>query len=279
MKENDTITVARRSRRKEVPLEPSTDTTTTVSKYNRKKKEESSIQPIIDEILKDNDNQQAITTETVTSSFSNDNQLIIDDDLQVSLNPGSRASTPDSFHNMFKSFHQDISLTAPPRLLPSLESRSSVPTSFFHSHRTAFRSPTAAPLNSSSASESRFTFQEILNTSERDNKDNEKDNKSDSKNNESDNRDNEVSDKNYEIQGNYEAPNHEELHIDEILNKETGDKVSNEKESNKVLDEESHVKNYATLLNTGVGTKEIVHCIFKNIVLRTNKKNVDLSKP
>ncbi|CAI2169077.1 20428_t:CDS:2, partial [Funneliformis geosporum] len=56
----------------------------------------------------------------------------------------------------------------------------------------------------------------------RDNKDNEKDNESDSKDNESNNRDNEVSDKNYEIQSNYEALNHEELYIDEVLNKETG---------------------------------------------------------
>lgn len=37
-----------------------------------------------------------------------------------------------------------------------------------------------------------------------------------------------------------------------------------------------HAKNYATLLNTGVGTKEMVHRIFKNIVTRTNRKNVDL---
>lgn len=29
-------------------------------------------------------------------------------------------------------------------------------------------------------------------------------------------------------------------------------------------------------MNTGVGTKEIVHKIFKNIVPRTNRKNVDL---
>lgn len=36
-----------------------------------------------------------------------------------------------------------------------------------------------------------------------------------------------------------------------------------------------HAKNYATLLNTGVGTKEMVHRIFKNIVPRTNRKNVD----
>ena len=31
-----------------------------------------------------------------------------------------------------------------------------------------------------------------------------------------------------------------------------------------------------TLLNTGVGTKEMVHRIFKNIVPRTNRKNVEL---
>jgi hypothetical protein len=37
-----------------------------------------------------------------------------------------------------------------------------------------------------------------------------------------------------------------------------------------------HARNYATLLNTAVGTKEMVHRIFKNIVPRTNRKNVDL---
>jgi hypothetical protein len=37
-----------------------------------------------------------------------------------------------------------------------------------------------------------------------------------------------------------------------------------------------HARNYATLLNTGVGTKEMVHRIFKNIVPRTNRKNIDL---
>src|SRR5947208_1660885 len=37
-----------------------------------------------------------------------------------------------------------------------------------------------------------------------------------------------------------------------------------------------HVKNYATLLNTSVGTKEMVHRIFKSIVPRTNLKNVGL---
>jgi hypothetical protein len=37
-----------------------------------------------------------------------------------------------------------------------------------------------------------------------------------------------------------------------------------------------HAKNYATLLNTSVGTKEMVHRIFKGIVPRTNLKNVSL---
>ena len=37
-----------------------------------------------------------------------------------------------------------------------------------------------------------------------------------------------------------------------------------------------HARNYATLLNTDVGTKEMVHRIFKNIVPRTNRKNIDL---
>ena len=37
-----------------------------------------------------------------------------------------------------------------------------------------------------------------------------------------------------------------------------------------------HAKNYATLLNVSVETKEIVHRIFKNIIPRTNKKNVSL---
>ena len=37
-----------------------------------------------------------------------------------------------------------------------------------------------------------------------------------------------------------------------------------------------HARNYATLLNTSVGTKEMVHRIFKNIIPRTNKKNMDL---
>ncbi|POG58484.1 hypothetical protein GLOIN_2v1488565 [Rhizophagus irregularis DAOM 181602=DAOM 197198] len=37
-----------------------------------------------------------------------------------------------------------------------------------------------------------------------------------------------------------------------------------------------HVKNYTTLLNTGVGTKEMMHRIFKTIMSRTNRKNVEL---
>ena len=37
-----------------------------------------------------------------------------------------------------------------------------------------------------------------------------------------------------------------------------------------------HAKNYATLLNTNVGTKKMVHRIFKSIVPRTNLKNVGL---
>ncbi|GET65161.1 hypothetical protein GLOIN_2v1474421 [Rhizophagus irregularis DAOM 181602=DAOM 197198] len=37
-----------------------------------------------------------------------------------------------------------------------------------------------------------------------------------------------------------------------------------------------HAKNYATLLNTSVGTKEMVHRLFKNIVPQTNLKNVSL---
>ncbi|EXX55552.1 hypothetical protein GLOIN_2v1886076 [Rhizophagus irregularis DAOM 181602=DAOM 197198] len=37
-----------------------------------------------------------------------------------------------------------------------------------------------------------------------------------------------------------------------------------------------HARNYATLLNTGVGTKEMVHRIFKNIVIRINRKNIEL---
>ncbi len=37
-----------------------------------------------------------------------------------------------------------------------------------------------------------------------------------------------------------------------------------------------HAKNYVTLLNIGIGTKKMVHRIFKNIVPWTNQKNVDL---
>src|SRR2546430_2203589 len=37
-----------------------------------------------------------------------------------------------------------------------------------------------------------------------------------------------------------------------------------------------HAKNYATLVNTGVGTKEMLHRILKNIEQRTNRKNIDL---
>src|SRR3989337_2719887 len=37
-----------------------------------------------------------------------------------------------------------------------------------------------------------------------------------------------------------------------------------------------HVKNYTTLLNTSIGTKEMVHWIFKNIMSQTNLKNVGL---
>jgi hypothetical protein len=37
-----------------------------------------------------------------------------------------------------------------------------------------------------------------------------------------------------------------------------------------------YAKNYTTLLNRSVGTKEMVHRIFKGIVLRTNLKNVVL---
>ena len=37
-----------------------------------------------------------------------------------------------------------------------------------------------------------------------------------------------------------------------------------------------HAKNYTMLLNTSIGTKEIVHRIFKSIVPWTNLKNVSL---
>lgn len=38
-----------------------------------------------------------------------------------------------------------------------------------------------------------------------------------------------------------------------------------------------HARNYATLLNTGIGTKEMVHRIFKDIIPRTNQKNIKLN--
>jgi len=37
-----------------------------------------------------------------------------------------------------------------------------------------------------------------------------------------------------------------------------------------------HARNYATLLNIDVGTKEMMHKIFKNIMPHTNHKNMDL---
>ena len=37
-----------------------------------------------------------------------------------------------------------------------------------------------------------------------------------------------------------------------------------------------HAKTYATLINTQVGIKEMVHRIFKGIVSKTNHKNVEL---
>lgn len=37
-----------------------------------------------------------------------------------------------------------------------------------------------------------------------------------------------------------------------------------------------HAKTYATLINTQVGIKEMVHRIFKGIVIKTNRKNIDL---
>jgi hypothetical protein len=36
-----------------------------------------------------------------------------------------------------------------------------------------------------------------------------------------------------------------------------------------------HARTYGTLTNTGVATKEMVHRIFKNIVPRTNCKNIE----
>jgi hypothetical protein len=37
-----------------------------------------------------------------------------------------------------------------------------------------------------------------------------------------------------------------------------------------------HAKTFGTLINTQVGIKEMVHRIFKGIVPRTNRKNIDL---
>src|SRR6266540_5281914 len=37
-----------------------------------------------------------------------------------------------------------------------------------------------------------------------------------------------------------------------------------------------HAKTYRTLINTQVGIKEMVHCIFKGIVQKTNHKNIEL---
>jgi hypothetical protein len=37
-----------------------------------------------------------------------------------------------------------------------------------------------------------------------------------------------------------------------------------------------HAWTYANLVNTGVGTKEMVHRIFKGMVPRTNRKNIEL---
>ena len=37
-----------------------------------------------------------------------------------------------------------------------------------------------------------------------------------------------------------------------------------------------HVRTYATLINTQIGIKEMVHRIFKAIVSRTNCKNIEL---
>lgn len=37
-----------------------------------------------------------------------------------------------------------------------------------------------------------------------------------------------------------------------------------------------HAKTFGTLINTAVGTKEMVHRIFKSIVLHTNRKNIEL---
>ena len=37
-----------------------------------------------------------------------------------------------------------------------------------------------------------------------------------------------------------------------------------------------HARTFGTLVNTAVGTKEMVHRIFKNMVPRTNCKNIEL---
>ena len=37
-----------------------------------------------------------------------------------------------------------------------------------------------------------------------------------------------------------------------------------------------HARTFGTLVNTGVGTKEMVHRIFKHMVPHTNRKNVEL---
>src|SRR6266540_6705492 len=37
-----------------------------------------------------------------------------------------------------------------------------------------------------------------------------------------------------------------------------------------------HIKTYGTLINTQVGIKEMVHRIFKGMVKKTNRKNIEL---
>jgi hypothetical protein len=37
-----------------------------------------------------------------------------------------------------------------------------------------------------------------------------------------------------------------------------------------------HARTYGNLINTGVGIKEMVHRIFKGMVPRTNRKNIEL---
>lgn len=37
-----------------------------------------------------------------------------------------------------------------------------------------------------------------------------------------------------------------------------------------------HARTYGTLINTQCGIKEMVHRIFKSMVLRTNRKNIEL---